>query len=52
MMFGGLLILGLPPCHRGEVFKKLTKLYPTHACAEFNRVFPLLVGMCMCVWGL
>ena len=30
----------------GEVFRKLTTLYPTHACREYNRVFPLLVGAC------
>ncbi|EGD81433.1 phenylalanine hydroxylase [Salpingoeca rosetta] len=30
----------------GQVFNKLTALYPTHACAEFNRVFPLLVENC------
>lgn len=30
----------------GEVFKNLTKLYPTHACREFNHVFPLLIDNC------
>lgn len=28
------------------VFKELTKLYPTHACKEFNHVFPLLIENC------
>jgi len=28
------------------VFRQLTKLYPTHACKEFNHVFPLLVDNC------
>eukprot|EP00039_Didymoeca_costata_P018889 m.335395 g.335395 ORF g.335395 m.335395 type:complete len:459 (+) comp17588_c0_seq1:119-1495(+) len=28
------------------VYEKLTKLYPTHACKEFNRVFPLLEENC------
>lgn len=30
----------------GEVFHSLTKLYPTHACREFNHVFPLLIDNC------
>lgn len=30
----------------GTVFRELTKLYPTHACAEYNHVFPLLVENC------
>uniref|UniRef100_A0A336M311 phenylalanine 4-monooxygenase n=1 Tax=Culicoides sonorensis TaxID=179676 RepID=A0A336M311_CULSO len=30
----------------GEVFRNLTKLYPTHACREFNHVFPLLIDNC------
>lgn len=30
----------------GEVFSNLTKLYPTHACREFNHVFPLLIDNC------
>lgn len=30
----------------GTVFRELTKLYPTHACKEFNHVFPLLVENC------
>ena len=33
------------PC-RGTIFRELTKLFPTHACEEFNRVFPLLIGKC------
>ncbi|KAK7107139.1 protein henna-like isoform X2 [Littorina saxatilis] len=28
------------------IFKELTKLYPTHACREFNHIFPLLVDNC------
>lgn len=28
------------------MFTRLTKLYPTHACREHNRVFPLLVDNC------
>jgi len=32
--------------YRGTVFRQLTKLYPTHACKEFNYVFPLLVDNC------
>jgi len=28
------------------VFTELTTLYPTHACAEFNHVFPLLQENC------
>jgi len=28
------------------VFKELTKLYPTHACKQFNHVFPLLIENC------
>jgi len=31
---------------RGTVFRQLTDLYPTHACKEFNYVFPLLVDNC------
>ena len=27
-------------------FRELTQLYPTHACKEFNNVFPLLIGSC------
>lgn len=30
----------------GTIFKELTKLYPTHACREFNHVFPLLMDNC------
>lgn len=30
----------------GTVFGKLKALYPTHACAEFNAVFPLLEEHC------
>lgn len=30
----------------GEVFRNLTKLYPTHACREHNHVFPLLIENC------
>lgn len=29
-----------------EVFRNLTKLYPTHACREHNHVFPLLIQNC------
>ncbi|KAK3603534.1 hypothetical protein CHS0354_027953 [Potamilus streckersoni] len=28
------------------IFRELTKLYPTHACLEFNHVFPLLIDNC------
>lgn len=28
------------------VYNELTKLYPTHACREFNYVFPLLQQNC------
>merc|ERR1719206_1320962 len=28
------------------IYKNLTKLFPTHACREFNRVFPLLRENC------
>lgn len=28
------------------VFRELTQLYPTHACKEFNNVFPLLIDNC------
>lgn len=31
---------------RRTIFTKLRGLYPTHACAEFNRVFPLLEENC------
>jgi hypothetical protein len=30
----------------GVVFRELTARYKTHACAEYNRVFPLLVEYC------
>ncbi|KAF6034161.1 PAH [Bugula neritina] len=30
----------------GVIFDNLTKLYPTHACSEFNHVFPLLIENC------
>ncbi|XP_050433165.1 protein henna isoform X2 [Adelges cooleyi] len=30
----------------GTVFKELVKLYPTHACKEYNHVFPLLIENC------
>jgi phenylalanine-4-hydroxylase len=30
----------------GTIFKQLTKLYPTHACKEFNHIFPLLIDNC------
>lgn len=30
----------------GTVFRKLTELYPTHACKEHNHVFPLLIENC------
>lgn len=30
----------------GTVFRELTKLYPTHACKEYNHVFPLLIENC------
>lgn len=28
------------------VFRRLTQLYPTHACADFNRIFSLLISNC------
>jgi phenylalanine-4-hydroxylase len=28
------------------VFRELTKLYPTHACEEFNNIFQLLRENC------
>ncbi len=31
---------------RGIIFKEQTKRYPTHACKEYNYVFPLLVENC------
>jgi len=30
----------------GTVFRELTKLYPTHACNEYNHLFPLFVENC------
>ncbi|XP_018783280.1 PREDICTED: protein henna [Bactrocera latifrons] len=30
----------------GTMFRNLTKLYKTHACREYNHVFPLLVDNC------
>jgi phenylalanine-4-hydroxylase len=30
----------------GIIFRKLTELYPTHACKEHNHVFPLLIENC------
>ncbi|KAH9401311.1 hypothetical protein TYRP_002910 [Tyrophagus putrescentiae] len=30
----------------GVVFKELVKLFPTHACAEYNHIFPLMVENC------
>lgn len=30
----------------GTVFRELKTLYPTHACREHNRVFPLLEEYC------
>lgn len=30
----------------GTIFNNLTKLYKTHACREFNHVFPLLIDNC------
>lgn len=30
----------------GTIFKKLTSLYPTHACEEFNNIFNLLRANC------
>lgn len=31
---------------RGIIFREQTKRYPTHACKEYNYVFPLLVENC------
>jgi phenylalanine-4-hydroxylase len=30
----------------GTIYNKLTKLYKTHACREFNRIFPILQDNC------
>lgn len=30
----------------GTIFNNLTKLYKTHACKEYNHVFPLLIDNC------
>ena len=30
----------------GTIFRKLTELYPKHACREHNHVFPLLIENC------
>ena len=30
----------------GTIYNKLKALYPTHACAEFNHIFPLLEQNC------
>ncbi|CAD5121503.1 DgyrCDS10007 [Dimorphilus gyrociliatus] len=30
----------------GTIFNKLTGLFPSHACREFNRVWPLLIDNC------
>ena len=32
--------------YRRTIFNELTKLYPTHACKQFNHVFPLLQDNC------
>ena len=36
----------IPSFLRGTIFRELTKLYPTHACREFNHVFPVLIDNC------
>merc|ERR1740128_476207 len=30
----------------GVIYNQLTELYPTHACREFNHIFPLLIENC------
>ena len=35
-----------PVIFRGTIFRELTKLFPTHACREFNHIFPLLIDNC------
>jgi len=32
--------------HRGVVYNKLTELYPTYACKEYNDLFSKLVEKC------
>lgn len=32
--------------NRNSIFTNLKNLFPTHACREFNRVFPLLEEHC------
>ena len=32
--------------YRGTVFNKLTELYPTHACKQFNDILPRLIKEC------
>ncbi len=37
----------LCPCtDRGQVFRNQTRLYPTHACKEYNEQFPALFQAC------
>ena len=31
---------------RSVIYKELVKLYPTHACQEYNHIFPLLIDNC------
>lgn len=28
------------------IFRRMTQLYPTHACREFNNIFPSIVEHC------
>ncbi|XP_038071751.1 protein henna-like isoform X2 [Patiria miniata] len=30
----------------GNIFREVSKLFPTHACREFNHIYPLLVENC------